>query len=122
LRIGFLEAASSWVPFLLHILTRTFKNTAIRIGSNGPGFIGEESWGKQLFEDYHLWVACEADEDIPYLLNFIGEDHLLIGSDFGHLDQSFENGMVQTMRGREDLPSRVTEKILCENPRAFYGL
>jgi hypothetical protein len=30
--------------------------------------------------------ACEADEDIPYLGEFIGDDHLMIGSDYGHND------------------------------------
>jgi len=31
-------------------------------------------------------TACEADEDIPYLGEFIGDDHLMIGSDYGHND------------------------------------
>ena len=30
--------------------------------------------------------ACEADEDIPYLAEFIGDDPLMIGSDYGYND------------------------------------
>ena len=64
----------------------------------------------------------ETDEDLPYLVQHIGEDNMIIGSDYGHLDQSKDNGMVAVMRKREDTPPAVIEKILCENPRRFYGL
>lgn len=30
--------------------------------------------------------------------------------------------MVDVMRRREDVPSRVIEKILVDNPKRFYGL
>jgi hypothetical protein len=33
--------------------------------------------------DSRIYVCCEADEDIPYLAEFIGEDHLMIGSNAG---------------------------------------
>ncbi len=54
------------------------------------------------------------------LLNYIDEDHIMIGSDYGHLDPSFEDSFADKMRAREDIPSRVIEKILCENARNFY--
>jgi hypothetical protein len=46
----------------------------------------------------------------------------MIGSDSGHLDQSFEDNVVKKMRSREDIPDKVAEKILCENARNFYPL
>jgi predicted TIM-barrel fold metal-dependent hydrolase len=119
LRIGFIEAASSWVPYVLHILRRAAK-APIRIGDTGPEW--DDMWGPKLFRDYRIWVACEADEDISYLTKYIGEDNLIIGSDYGHQDQSREDGVVATIRKRPDLSSRLKEKILCENARAFYGL
>ena len=74
------------------------------------------------FRDYRLYVAAEADEDLPYLLTHIGEDHIIMGSDYGHQDQSREDGMVAVMRRKENVSPRVVEKILCHNPRRFYGL
>ena len=65
-------------------------------------------------------MACEANEDLPMLLNYIDEDHIMIGTDYGHLDQSFEDDLVTRMRSREDVPSRVIDKILDENARGFY--
>ena len=45
-----------------------------------------------------------------------------MGSDYGHQDQSKDNGMVGVMQRREDLPARVVEKILADNPTRYYGL
>ena len=67
-------------------------------------------------------VAGEADEDIPYLAEFIGEDNLLIGSDYGHNDPAEEKALVQTMKTRPDLPAALVNKILRDNPKEFYGL
>jgi len=109
LRIGFIEAAAGWVPHVLHALRRGGRFPA---GKDGPA----------LFRDYRLFVACEADEDIPYLARFIGEEHMLIGSDFGHNDPSDEPELVRTMHGREDLSERLMDRILGENARVFYGV
>ena len=67
-------------------------------------------------------MACEADEDIPYIAQHTGEDHILIGSDYGHNDPSKEPQLVATMRAREDVPGNLVENILCENARKFYSL
>ncbi len=53
---------------------------------------------------------------------FIGEDNMIMGSDYGHQDQSKEDGMVGVMRRKKSIAPAVIEKILCDNPRRFYGL
>jgi predicted TIM-barrel fold metal-dependent hydrolase len=109
LRFGFIETAASWLPYVLHNLRRS---------SRLPGSLD----GPALFKEYRFYIACEADEDIPYIVRYAGEDNLVIGSDFGHNDPSSERALVATMRGREDMPVAVAEKILGENARALYGL
>ena len=76
----------------------------------------------QLFKDYRMFVTCYADERLPFVLEYIGEDNLIIGSDYSHQDQSEEEDLVELMRAREDVPASVTEKILCENARSLYPL
>jgi hypothetical protein len=110
LRFGFIEAAAGWVPFLIHILRRLLKDK----WAHGSSV--------DLFREYRLYVACEADEDIPYLARFTGEDHLLIGSDYPHNDPSREDQFVNALNVREDISPELRRKILCENPRAFYGI
>jgi predicted TIM-barrel fold metal-dependent hydrolase len=112
LRFGFIEASASWIPFLVHKLKRD--NTKR----------WKPSWKSavDLFEDCRFFVACEADEDINYLAQYTGVGHLLTGSDYGHNDPAEQAHLITSMRSREDIPASLTEKILCENPRTFYGL
>jgi len=110
LRFGFIEAAAGWVPFLIHIVRRLLKDR-FRFGSSA-----------ELFREYRLFVACEADEDIPYLARYTGEDHLLIGSDYPHSDPSREDQFVNVLNAREDLSPQLRQKIMVDNPREFYSL
>jgi len=117
LKFGFFEVSASWVPFLYHHLKRS-----ARPRPSFPNARWKHASCKALFRDCRIYVACEADEDIPYLAKYIGEDNLLIGSDYGHNDPAEEKALVQTMGSREDLPTGMVEKIMCENPKRFYGL
>jgi predicted TIM-barrel fold metal-dependent hydrolase len=110
LRFGFVEAAAGWVPFLIHIVRRLLKERFKYASS------------VELFHDYRLFVACEADEDIPYIARYTGADHLLIGSDYPHSDPSREDQFVNAIQVREDIPAPLKQKILYDNPRVFYAL
>ena len=109
LRWGFIEANSSWVPYLAHFLHRRLR-------------VAREAFGPEYFRENRLFVACEADEDLPYILQHLGEDNMITGSDYGHGDQSAEPELVQLLRGREDVPPPVLEKVLSDNPARLYGL
>jgi predicted TIM-barrel fold metal-dependent hydrolase len=110
LKFGFIEASAGWVPFMLHILKRVLK----------------EKWkfssDPDMFREYRIFVACEADEDVNYIARYTGEDHLVIGSDYGHQDPSEERQLVAAMRAREDIPRALTDKILFDNPKQLYPL
>ena len=110
LRFGFIEAAAGWVPFLVHIVRRLQKEK-FRFASSA-----------ELFKEYRLFVACEADEDIPYLAKYTGDDYLLIGSDYPHSDPSREDQFVNAINIREDIAAPLKQKILYDNPRAFYAM
>lgn len=118
LRFGFIEAAASWAPYVLHHLQSSSRAKLNSAGDADPA----TEWGPRLFREYRLYVAVETDEELPYLVRHIGKDNMIIGSDYGHEDQSRDSGMVALMRQQKDLPSTVIEKILCENPKRFYGL
>jgi predicted TIM-barrel fold metal-dependent hydrolase len=117
LKFGFLEVSASWVPFLYHHLKRS-----ARPRPSFPNARWKHASCKDLFRDYRIYIACEADEDIPYLAEYIGEDHLMIGSDYGHNDPAEEKALVETMRRREDLSAVLVDKILVQNPKNFYSI
>jgi len=75
-----------------------------------------------MFREYRIFVAAEADEDISYIARFTGDDHLIIGSDYGHQDPSEERQLVTAMRAREDIPQALTDKMFFDNPKRLYPL
>jgi predicted TIM-barrel fold metal-dependent hydrolase len=110
IRWGFLESASMWVPAVVHDLRRR-----IRAGK------GKEA-PADLFKDNHVYVACQTDDDIPYVLNYTGEDNLVIGTDYGHNDTASEIEALRNLRDQEGIAPQVIDKILSHNPKALYGL
>lgn len=56
LKFGFIEATAGWAPYLVHRLKKTLRRR------------WKYSSDADLFQDYRFFVACEADEDIPYLM------------------------------------------------------
>ena len=118
LRWGFIEAGASWVPFAMHQLRGTLR-------ADG------DFWGPKLFDRYNMWVSYELEEDLPYLMNYIGEDKIVVGTDYGHhtpgtndrvvSDPSAQMHLVAHMRSRDDISAAATEKILSDNPTALYG-
>ena len=79
--------------------------------------VGTEGFSCQ----YRLYIAAEADEDLAYLLTHIGEDNMIMGSDYGpQIDQRGWDGGCDA--AKEKHSAAVIEKILCDNPRRFYGL
>lgn len=109
LRFGFLEASSQWVPFVIHDLVR-------RAESRG------ELMDSHILQNNRLYVACQTDDDIPYVARYAGEDHLLLGTDYGHADQSSEIDAFRNLEKISGLDPSIVEKIVYHNPKAFYNL
>jgi uncharacterized protein len=112
LRYGFIETASQWVPWALHSLGRADQSLG------GRDRIRDAS----LMRENRLYVACQTDDDIPYVVKYAGEDNLVIGSDYGHGDTSSELAALRHLREMEEVEDGVVDKILDANPTALYGL
>lgn len=111
LRFGMIETSASWVPYLCHDLAARFVRT--RDQAINPN---------EILQNSRLYVACQTDDDLPYVLQYAGEDRLVIGSDYGHADTSSELAALRNLKDASGLPARVVEKILDDNARALYGL
>jgi uncharacterized protein len=119
LRWGFIETGASWIPFAMYQLRGTLRAQ-------------EDFWGPRLFDKYNMWISYEVEEDLPYLLKYVGEDHIVVGTDYGHhtpgttdrlsADPSAQVHLVTQMRTREDISSGTAERILRDNPSALYGV
>ena len=76
-----------------------------------------------VFEDNRIYVTCQVDEDLPYIIKTVGEDNLMVGSDYTHRDPSMELDFEKySGAGRQgEIPQTAVQKILYDNPKTFYG-
>ena len=109
IRWGFVEISAQWVPYVCHDLRYRF----LKLGRPMPD---------RLLDANNMWVACEVTDDIPYILQFAGDDKLMVGTDYGHHDPSSEINAFTIIRGRDDIAPEVIAKMTDANARALYGL
>ena len=109
LRWGFIEASAQWVPWI-------YREAAIRYRVAGRTF------PDNVFDEYKIFVTCQTNDDVPYIVRCCGEDRLVIGTDYGHTDPSSAVTALNEFQRMEGLDSAVKEKILSHNAKALYGL
>jgi predicted TIM-barrel fold metal-dependent hydrolase len=124
LRIGVIEAGSMWAPFVNYDLRR---QQTRQQGRETAGVLGvpQIALSGNIFKDYRIYVTCQVDEDLPYILSCVGEDNLMVGSDYTHRDPSMElefRAILQQRADKGELPQRAVQKILYDNPKRFYAL
>lgn len=109
IRWGFVEAGAQWVPYIHHHLQRSMRKRGREVAAN-------------LLAANRMYVTTDIHEDIPYIMKYAGEDHLMIGTDYGHRDATSNiNAFVELMQ-RQDFPAGAREKFAGLNARALYGL
>jgi predicted TIM-barrel fold metal-dependent hydrolase len=109
LRIGIIEVSAQWIPYAVHDLARRHARRGKKISDN-------------LLKDKRVYVTCQTDDDLSYILGYAGEDNLVIGTDYGHSDNASEIEALRKIRNEGKIAPRVIEKILDDNARALYGL
>jgi predicted TIM-barrel fold metal-dependent hydrolase len=123
-RVVFLEAGSSWVPFLMERMDfelERLKPSFEWRPSAAPPISKKPS---EYFTAGNIYVGCEAAEkSLPWVAQFLGADHIVFPTDFPH-SFAFER-FVEEVRGfvdRRDLPPDLSQKILWDNPKRLYRI
>lgn len=128
LRLGFFETGASWIPYAIQQIRRNAKPLSIiRYQSKRQrpaGGIDRNHYRdpEEFFRSGRAFVNCEGDEDIDYLIKYMGEDALMSSSDYPHGDPSSEENYVSHWRERTDLSIKIKEKILGGNAERFFRL
>ena len=69
----------------------------------------------------NLFFSTEADDVLlPQVIEFVGEDNMVFGSDMPHGDR--EPFVVRKVQERKDISETAKLKILETNPARLYGL
>jgi uncharacterized protein len=116
LKFAFLEAGCGWLPYWLWRLDELeYSNLEWEVREN-VRMKPSEYFRRQCF------ISIEPDE--PYvkdIIKYIGEDNILFGSDFPHMDHHPD--IMDEIVSLEKLLSReVVQKILWDNPMRYYGM
>lgn len=68
------------------------------------------------------FIAIEPSESyLPQLIDAIGSDNLIFGSDYPHMDHK-PNIVAEVVNLQVQLSQEIVRKIVWDNPARFYGL
>lgn len=108
-RWGFVELSAQWVPYALNDLD-------LRLSRMGRGV------GENPLSDNNIYIACQVTDDLDYIIDTVGDNNIVVGTDYGHNDTSTEIQALRKLRTDGKIPSNSADKILDENSRRLYGL
>jgi uncharacterized protein len=118
LRFAFVEAGAAWVPWLVDVM-------------EGYWRLGKGPWGdvaafghsatnpREIVRSGSIYVVCEADEPLHDVLDVLGAEHVMLGSDMPH-PESHPNAL-EVFQARDDVDAAVKAKILSENAIRLFG-
>ena len=109
LRWGFIEASASWVPYALIDAGKRLKRKGRRLSSDP-------------LKDNNIFVTIEMSDDIPYIIDRVGDENLVVGTDYGHTDTSADIEALRTLRQGSRVKPASVDKILGPNSERLYGL
>ena len=70
----------------------------------------------------HLRLGPRPDDDFPYVFDYVGDENIVIGTDYGHTDTSSEVDAIETFRKLDTISEESKRKVLVDNSVALYGL
>ncbi|MGH7769703.1 MAG: amidohydrolase family protein [Candidatus Binatia bacterium] len=109
LRFHWAEAAAQWIPYVIKDLQRRWGAIKKELPENP-------------MKEYRQYVSCQTDDDVDYILRYAGEDNLVIGTDYGHNDQSTEIEALRNLKQQGSITGRQYEKITYHNPKNLFAL
>ena len=110
LRFGFFEAGSSWVTFIVQQAHK------VRDQRDRKAFTAS------VLQERNLFVTCEEHEELPQILQYAGDERLVIGSDYGHPGDVDDSIFVQRkLRARTDISETQKMRMLSANAEALFG-
>lgn len=75
-----------------------------------------------VLQEKNIFIACESDEDLPYLISRLGEGTLVTGTDYSHNDAGTQITVYSEMDQRVDVERRAIQKIVDVNGRRLFSI
>jgi len=117
LRVAFLEAGASWVPFLIHRMDRSYA------GRKHAEYVGGVIHAPSTYiKSGNLFFSAEPNEQsLPHIADKIGVNTLLFTSDFPHeVNLAHCRAEIDAVLSRTDLSNTLQKGLLAENAQRLY--
>ena len=112
LRLILGEAGIGWIPYVLWRMDAEWEDQFKDLSLTMPP---SEYWKRQ------CWATYQTDPVGIKLLDELGVDRVMWGSDFPHPDGVWPDSREYVQREMGHLPADVRRKIVCENAARLYG-
>ena len=128
LRWSFVETSSQWIPYAINDLViraqaeREFQRKYAGHALSQVRPKERHLAASSLLRDNRIYVACQTSDDFSYVVDYAGEDNLMVGTDYGHADYSNDIEAIQTLARGKKISASLAQKILVDNPKRLYGL
>lgn len=109
-RWAFIEASAQWVPYALGEVKLRLMGKGRRVSM------------ETLMTDNNFYVTTQWTDNVPWLLSQVGDDNLIIGTDYGHRDTATEVLALKRMATDGTIPAASAKKILETNPAGLYAI
>jgi predicted TIM-barrel fold metal-dependent hydrolase len=116
LRWGFVEGGASWVPYVLRETFRADETGAYRSFKDWRPAAAEALAGAQVF------IAAQIEDNLPEIVDLVGPDHLIYGTDFGHLDIGSDPDGLHVIATRSDIDADTARRMVDSNARRLLGI
>jgi len=122
LRVGFFEAGSQWIHFVTDRMDHRweFVHEVRRLGvpASPPG---AQERSLEYVRRGQIYFSIEVEDKLlPQVIDLVGAEHLLFGSDMPHNDR--ERFSARTLRERTDVGAADKDNILYDSAKGFYGI
>ena len=109
LRWAFVEASAQWVPYMLN-------EARMRLAAKGIQMTDTT------LSDNNFYITTQKSDHLHWLLDEIGDDNLIVGTDYGHNDVAVEIEVIKRLGEDGGIKASSVEKILQTNPSELYGI
>ncbi|HWX37137.1 MAG TPA: amidohydrolase family protein, partial [Steroidobacteraceae bacterium] len=105
------EAGTGWIPYILRRMDAEWEDQFKELDLKMPP---SEYWRRQCYATY------QSDPIGVKLIDELGEDNIMWGSDFPHPDGVWPDSQEYIQRELGHLPAATRKKIVCDNAAKLY--
>jgi hypothetical protein len=112
LRFGFFESGCTWVPAAVQ--------TALHVRLKPTDLM---KLVQEKLDQHNFYFTCELHEDLPHLMQYTGENRLMLASDYGHPHDVAESFMFrQELAKRGDISEERQRRLVSDNCLGLFRL